>query len=258
MSTDLFGVAGKTVVVTGGSRGIGAMIARGFLEAGATVYISSRKQEACDATAAEYRAYGDCRSVPADISAPSGVETLRARLADEQEAVHVLVNNAGATWGADIESYPRAAFDKLLATNLIGPFELTVAMLPLLRAAASAQDPARVINVGSVEGIRAYATDNFAYPASKAGLHMLTRHLALRLAKENITVNAIAPGSFTTKMVAFLHDDPQRKAEIVAGIPLGRTGSGDDAAGLAIFLSGKGANYITGAVIPLDGGLSAR
>jgi NAD(P)-dependent dehydrogenase (short-subunit alcohol dehydrogenase family) len=255
---DLFSVEGKVVVVTGGSRGIGEMMARGFLEAGASVYITARKAEACEETAVKLSAFGDCRALPADISTSDGVERVRAHVAAEREQVDVLVNNAGATWGDSLESYPRAAFDKLLMTNVVGPFELTVALLPLLRAAASAEDPARVINIGSVEGSTAFGNDNFAYPASKAAIHMLTRHLAQTLAPDNITVNAIAPGSFHTKMVAFLLDDPEKKKAMAASIPLGRTGSADDAAGLSVFLASRAANYITGAVIPLDGGLTAR
>jgi NAD(P)-dependent dehydrogenase (short-subunit alcohol dehydrogenase family) len=255
---DLFSVEGKVVVVTGGSRGIGAMIAQGFLEAGAVVYITARKADACKATATTLSEFGECWAVPADISTSAGVEQLRDRIADEREQVDVLVNNAGATWGEPLESYPRAAFDKLLATNVIGVFELTVALLPLLRAAARPEDPARVINVGSVEGTTAFANDNFAYPASKAAVHMLTRHLAQTLAPDNITVNAIAPGSFHTKMVAFLLDDPEKRKEIIDGIPLGRGGNADDAAGLAVYLASKAASYITGAIIPLDGGLAAR
>jgi len=254
----LFSVEGKTVLVTGGSRGIGAMIAKGFLRSGASVYVTSRKADACDAAAEALRAYGECRSLPADISTSAGVAFLHESIARRHDALDVLVNNAGATWGDPIDTYPRAAFEKVMATNVMGVFELTVALLPLLRAAARADDPARVINIGSVEGTTAFGNDNFAYPASKAAVHMLTRHLALKLAVDDITVNAIAPGSFHTKMVAYLLDDPETHRRIAAGIPLGRTGNEDDAAGLALFLASRAANYITGAVIPLDGGLGAR
>jgi NAD(P)-dependent dehydrogenase (short-subunit alcohol dehydrogenase family) len=255
-SGGLFEVAGKVAVVTGGSRGIGAMIAAGLVSAGCRVYISARKADACDAKAAELAAFGECVSVPLDLAAPGGVGDLVAEVSRHEDRLHILVNNAGATWGAPLEEYPLAAFDKVWNINVKALFALTVACLPLLRAAASADDPARVINIGSVDGLGVPAMESYAYSTTKAGVHMLTRHLASRLAAESITVNAIAPGPFDSKMMAFALDDPQTRAAIAAGVPLGRIGEPDDMAGAAIFLASRAGRYLTGTVIPVDGGLS--
>jgi NAD(P)-dependent dehydrogenase (short-subunit alcohol dehydrogenase family) len=250
----LFSVEGKTVVVTGGSRGIGKMIAAGFLDAGATVYISSRKKDELEATAAEL----GCRAVQADLSGPEGVETLVEAVSAREDRLDVLVNNAGASWGAPLEEYPEHAFDKLWNINVKGIFFLTRRFLPLLRASASADDPARVINIGSVDGIRVPAMENYAYSAAKAGVHMLTRHLAHQLAAESITVNAIAPGPFESKMMAFVLDDPGTRSLVENSVPLGRIGRPDDMAGAAIFLASRAGAYLTGAVIPVDGGISTH
>lgn len=246
----LFSVEGKTVVVTGGSRGIGRMIAAGFVAAGATVYISARKTAEVDKAAAEL----GCAAVPADLSTPEGVGALAEAI---EGPVHVLVNNAGATWGAPLEEYPEHAFDKLWGINVKGVFHLTQRLLPRLRAAATPDDPARVINIGSVDGIRVPALESYAYSATKAGVHMLTRHLARQLAPEHITVNAIAPGPFESKMMAFALDDPATRELVAGGVPLGRIGRPDDMAGAAIFLSSRAGAYLTGTVIPVDGGITA-
>lgn len=251
----LFSVAGKRVLVTGGSRGIGQMIARGFLQAGASVTITARKADACRAAADELSQVGPCQAVPADVATPDGVATLVEAVGGE---LHVLVNNAGATWGAPLEEYPATAFDKVLGVNVKAPFALTTALLPALRATASPDDPARVINVGSVDGIRVPSTDNYAYGASKAAVHMVTRQLALRLAGEAVTVNAIAPGPFDSKMMAFLLEDPDARASVAGHIPLGRIGRPDDVAGTAIFLASRAGSYLTGAIVPVDGGVNAR
>jgi NAD(P)-dependent dehydrogenase (short-subunit alcohol dehydrogenase family) len=245
----LFSVEDKTVVVTGGSRGIGRMIATGFVEAGATVYISSRKAAEVEKTAAEL----GCVAVPADLSTAEGRDSLVEAVGGPLD---VLVNNAGATWGAPLDDYPESAFDKLWNINVKGIFYLTRQFLPRLRAAASADDPARVINVGSIDGIRVPATENYAYSASKSAVHMLTRHLAKQLAPEHITVNAIAPGPFDSKMMAFALDDPDTRQAIASRIPLGRIGQPDDMAGAAIYLSSRAGAYLTGAIIPVDGGIS--
>ncbi len=189
----LFGVEGKQVVVTGGSRGIGRMIATGFVEAGATVYISARKAEACDTTADELNALdapGTCVSLPADLSTRDGVDALVAAVSERTDAVHVLVNNAGATWGAPLDEYPEDAFDKLFNINVKGAFLLTQALLPALRAAATEDDPARVINIGSIDGIRTPAMETYAYSTTKAGILALTRHLAKNLVRDHVLVNA--------------------------------------------------------------------
>ncbi len=253
--TELFSVAGRSVVVTGGSRGIGAMIARGFLAGGARVLISARKEGPLSATAEELSELGECHAVPADLSTMEGVEALAAEASAWAPALDVLVNNAGATWGEPIETYPEAGWDKVMDTNVKGVFYLTTRLLPQLRAAASAERPARVIAVGSVDGLRAPLLESYAYSASKAAVHMLVRHLAKRLAPEHITVNAIAPGPFPSKMMAFALEDPEARAVVEERVPLGRIGRPDDAAGAALFLASPAASYITGAVLPLDGGI---
>jgi NAD(P)-dependent dehydrogenase (short-subunit alcohol dehydrogenase family) len=256
-SGELFSVSGKVAVVTGGSRGIGAMIAGGLVRAGCRVYITARKAEACDAKAAELSAFGECISVPLDLAARGSAAELVGIISEREDRLHILVNNAGATWGAPLEDYPLDAFDKVLNINVKALFELTVLSLPLLRAAASPQDPARVINIGSIDGLGVPAMESYAYSASKAGVHMLTRHLASRLAPESITVNAIAPGPFDSRMMAFALDDPQTRAAIAASVPLGRIGEPDDMAGAVIFLASRAGRYLTGAVIPVDGGIAA-
>ncbi|ADG87772.1 3-oxoacyl-ACP reductase [Thermobispora bispora] len=250
----LFSVAGKTVVVTGGSRGIGKMIAKGFRDAGATVYIASRKKHELDATAAEL----GCEAIQADLSTSEGIQTLVEAVSARESRLHVLVNNAGAAWGAPLEEYPEHGFDKVWNVNVKAIFFLTRAFLPLLRAAATPDDPARVINIGSIDGIRVPAMENYAYAASKAAVHMLTRQLAHRLARESITVNAIAPGPFESKMMAFALDDPELRGAIESTVPLGRIGRPDDMAGTAIYLASRAGSYLTGAVIPVDGGLSTH
>jgi NAD(P)-dependent dehydrogenase (short-subunit alcohol dehydrogenase family) len=250
-------VAGKVAVVTGGSRGIGAMIAQGLVLAGCRVYITARKKDACDAKAAELSAFGECISLPLDLAALDGADRLVDAISEREDRLHILVNNAGATWGAPLEDYPLAAFDKLWNVNIKALFGLTVGSLALLRAAATPEDPARVINIGSIDGLGVPAMESYAYSTTKAGVHMLTRHLASRLAGESITVNAIAPGPFDSKMMAFALDDPQTRAAIASGVPLGRIGEPDDMAGAAIFLASRAGRYLTGAVIPVDGGLSS-
>ncbi|WP_436792577.1 SDR family oxidoreductase [Actinospongicola halichondriae] len=255
----LFGAEGKQVVVTGGSRGIGRMIATAFVEAGATVYISARKAEACDEAAAEMSAIegaGSCVSIPADLSTPAGVGALVAAVTEHTDVLHVLVNNAGATWGAPLDEYPEDAFDKLFNINVKGAFLLTQAFLPALRAAATDDDPARVINIGSIDGIRTPAMETYAYSTTKAGILALTRHLAKNLVRDKVLVNAIAPGPFESKMMAFALGTEEGRDMVAAGVPARRIGQPDDMAAAALFLAGKGSTYLVGETIVVDGGIA--
>jgi NAD(P)-dependent dehydrogenase (short-subunit alcohol dehydrogenase family) len=252
--TDLFAVAGKVVLVTGGTRGIGLMIARGFVEAGARVIVASRDEAACAAAEQELSKLGDCVAIPANLASEQGAAQLVAEVGRRELRVHVLVNNAGANWGAPLEEYPDAAWDKVLGLNVKGPFHLTVKMLPLLRKAGTPEDPARVINVGSIDGLQVPALETYAYSASKAALHHLTRVMARRLSPDHITVNAVAPGPFESKMMAATLEqfgDALRKQ-----VPRGRIGEPEDMAGVAIYLASRAGAFVTGAVIPVDGGLS--
>jgi NAD(P)-dependent dehydrogenase (short-subunit alcohol dehydrogenase family) len=253
---DLFEVSGKTALVTGGSRGIGLMIASGLLEAGARVIVSSRKEGDLQAAAQELAKLGDCEAIPADVSTPEGAAELARATQARFPELDILVNNAGAGWGAPLEEFPAGGWNKVSHTNVEGLFHLTVALLPALRAAADSADPARVINIGSIDGLRTPALDNYSYSASKAAVHMLTRHLAKRLAIDQITVNAIAPGPFESKMTAFMFDTPENREMVERMVPLGRAGRPDDVAGLTLFLSSRAGSYLTGAVIPLDGGIT--
>jgi NAD(P)-dependent dehydrogenase (short-subunit alcohol dehydrogenase family) len=251
---DLFSVKGKTVVVTGGGRGIGAMIAEGFVSAGAKTYIAARKAETLDETAKALSGQGEIIPISADLSTEAGCRGLVDELAKREQRLDVLINNAGATWGAPLEEYPDSAFDRCWDLNVRGVFHLTRFLLPLLKNAASADAPARVINIGSIDGIRVPAVENYAYAASKAAVHQLTRVLSRKLASSHITVNAIAPGPFDTKM---MHETIERIGPAIrAGCPLGRIGEPEDLAGTAIFLASRAGAYITGAVIPVDGGIS--
>ena len=245
-------------MVTGGSRGIGRMIAEAFVVNGARVYITARKADACDATAAELSLHGTCVSLPADLATTEGRRRLVEALSARESRLDVLVNNAGATWGAPVDQFPEAGFDKVLEVNLKAPFFLTQALLGLLSAGATADDPARVLMIGSIDGIRVPQTASYSYSASKAGVHHLARHLAHHLLGRHITVNAIAPGPFESKMMAFLLDDPATRRAIAQSVPLGRIGTPEDMAGAALYLASRAGAYLTGAVIPVDGGISTH
>ena len=257
----LFSVEGKVALVTGGSRGIGEMIAAGLLTNGATVYISSRKADVCDATAerlaAEYG--GTCVSLPADLSCLDGIEPLASALSEREERLDILVNNAGVSWGAPLEEFPENGWDKVFDTNVKGVFFLTQRLLPLLEAAATAEDPSRVINIGSIDGIRTPVFDTHSYGPSKAAVHALTRQMAAKLVKRHVLVNAIAPGPFPTWMlstgVGTGGDVDGTDWDAVGSMtPSGRVGTPEDIAGLAIYLSSRAGAYTVGEVITCDGG----
>jgi NAD(P)-dependent dehydrogenase (short-subunit alcohol dehydrogenase family) len=258
---NLFSIEGKTALVTGGSRGIGEMIAAGFLASGAKVYISSRKADVCEATAKRLAEEfgGECFPLPADISNLDGIEALASALAERESRLDILVNNAGATWGAPIDEFPEVGWDKVMDTNVKGVFFLTQKLLPLLRKSATYEDPARVINVGSIDGIKTPVFDNFSYGPSKAAVHHLTRVMAAHLVKENILVNGIAPGPFPTWMLSaglgFGGKVEGQDWDSVGKItPRGRVGTLEDIAGVAIFLSSRAGAYTVGDIITCDGG----
>jgi NAD(P)-dependent dehydrogenase (short-subunit alcohol dehydrogenase family) len=253
---NLFGLAGKVAVVTGGSRGIGYMIASGLVANGVRVYITARKAEACDDAAAELSQFGQCISIPADLSTADGLASFVAAFTEREDQLDILVNNAGAAWGAPIGEFPESGFDKVLAINVKAPFMLTQALLPQLRAGATADDPARVIMIGSIDGIRVPVSDNYSYSASKAGVHMMARHMASHLVRDHVTINSIAPGPFASKMMAYRLDDPDSRRMIEAGVPRQRIGSPEDIAGAVIFLASRAGAFTTGAVVPVDGGIS--
>ena len=251
---DLFSIEGKIALVTGGSRGIGLMIARGYVEAGARVYVSARKASVCEEVAAELSKVGTCIAVPADLSSEAEAVRLAGEIADREPALHILVNNAGANWGAPLSEYPDAAWDKLLALNVKAVFHLTRALLPQLEAAARPGDPARVVNIGSIDGLHVPALETYAYSTSKAAVHHLTRVLARQLAPRRITVNAVAPGPFESKMMAETLE--RFRDAIIDSCPMGRIGEPEDMAGVAIYLASRAGAYVTGAVIPVDGGIA--
>jgi NAD(P)-dependent dehydrogenase (short-subunit alcohol dehydrogenase family) len=258
---NLFSVEGKVALVTGGSRGIGEMIAAGYLANGVKVYISSRKADVCHATAERLMKEfgGECIAVPANLAELSGIEACAAEIEKREDELHLLVNNAGVSWGAPLGEFPESGWDKVFDTNVKGVFFLTQRLLPLLEAAGTAEDPARVINVGSIDGIKTPIFENFSYGPSKAAVHHLTRVLAAHLVRRNIIVNGIAPGPFPTWMlstgVGGRGDVENTDWDAVAqGNPRGRVGTPEDVAGLAIFLSSRASGFTVGDTITCDGG----
>lgn len=256
--SELFSVKGKIAIVTGGSRGIGKMIAAGFVANGVKTYITARKAEACQAAAEELSATGSCTAIPADLSTKEGRGSFVSEIKSREEKIDVLVNNAGAAWGAAFEEYPDEGYDKVMDINVKAVFTLTRDLMPLLTKDASSENPSRVINIGSIDGLRVSTTDNFAYGASKAAVHFLTKNLAVRLAPKGVTVNAIAPGAFESQMMEYMLANFKDKIE--SENPLGRIGRPTDMAGLALYLASAASKYMTGQVIAIDGGrhLGAR
>ena len=251
-TAELFSLKGRSALITGGSRGIGRMIAEGFLRAGARVYISARKADACDATAAELSAIGPCVSLPADVSTQGGVQQLVAAYQQHEKSLDILVNNAGAAWGAPYEDFPESGWDKVVDLNLKAPFFLTQALTPLLKRAAT-DHLAKVIHIASIDGVSVNPQETYSYAASKAGLIHLTRRMALKLAPERIAVSAIAPGAFASTMNKDARDHGD---EIAKRIPLGRIGTPEDMAGAAIFLASRAGDYVVGSTLIVDGGVT--
>jgi NAD(P)-dependent dehydrogenase (short-subunit alcohol dehydrogenase family) len=252
----LFGLDGKVAIVTGGSRGIGYMIASGLVANGVKVYITARKAQACDEAAAALSEHGDCISIPADLSTADGLASFVAAISEREPQIDILVNNAGAAWGAPLGEFPEVGFDKVMDINVKAPFMLTQALLPHLIEGATASDPARVIMIGSIDGIRVPVGDNFSYSASKAGLHMMARHMASQLVKDHVLVNSIAPGPFESKMMAYRLDDDDTRNLIIQANPRKRIGTPQDVAGTVIFLASRAGAYTVGSVIAVDGGIS--
>lgn len=252
----LFSLDGKTALVTGGGQGIGRMIAQGLIEAGATVYIASRKLDQCEQTARELSEFGECHAFGADLSTEDGCRALVAAYLDQQPSLSILVNNSGANWGAPFAEYPDAAWDRVMNLNVRGSFTLTKLLTPALSAAGSPDDPSRVINIGSIHGLHVpeQSLEVYAYAASKAAIHHLTPVLAKRLGPLHITVNALAPGPFESRM---MKQTLERMGDQLASMsPLSRIGRGDDIAGAAIFLASRAGSYVTGSVIAIDGGIA--
>jgi NAD(P)-dependent dehydrogenase (short-subunit alcohol dehydrogenase family) len=250
MLKDLFSLQGRVALVTGGSRGIGRMIAEGFLTQGARVYISARKAAACDQTATELSALGTCISLPADVSTVQGARALAAALAQREEHLDILVNNAGAAWGAPLAEFPESGWDKVVDLNMKAPFFLTQALLPLLALGAQRQ-MAKVINIASIDGVSVNPWETYSYQASKAGLIHLTRRMALALAKQHIGVSAIAPGAFASEMNREARDHAE---QVAAQVPAGRVGTTEDMAGAAIYLASRAGDYVVGSTLIVDGG----
>lgn len=250
---ELFGVAGKSVLVTGGSRGIGRAMAEAFVKAGARVYVCSRDAESCNQTARELSAFGSCSALPCNVASDVDRKRMVGDFAKHEKALNVPINNAGAIWAAPLAEYPESGWDKVFDLNVKGTFFLVQQLVPLLAAGGTADDPARIINVGSIDAFHIPGHETYAYTSSKAALHQLTRHQASQLAGQHITANVIAPGLFPSKMLTGTLERKGLEA-MVAPIPMKRLTSPSDMAGAAIFLASRASAYVTGAVLPVDGG----
>lgn len=253
---ELFDVRGKVALVSGGAQGLGRMIAEGFVSAGIRTYITSRKLEVAEAAAGDLRRHGECIALAADVALPETAGNLARRIGSTEGGLHILVNNAGRTWGAPLETFPDRAWPSVMTVNVQAPFTLVRELLPLLCAAARPTDPARVLNIGSLAGTTAERLSAYSYSASKAALHHLTRLLATELAERHIVVNTVIPGYFPTQMTAHIRDHEQELRNLTARIPLGRLGTATDIAGACLFLVSSASAYLTGSELIVDGGLS--
>lgn len=256
-TASIFSLAGKTALVTGGSTGIGYMITHALVSAGAKVYIASRKLDSCQKAAESLADLpGSCIPFAADLATEEGVIALASFIKEQESNLNILVNNSGRSWGAALDQFPWQAWENVMTLNVTAPFTLIRELTPLLASTGSAEDPARVINIGSVMGSEPHGFPAYSYSASKAAIHHVTRYLSNELAGRHITVNAIAPGPFPSGMTAFFAENEKKSAAVVAGVPLGRMGRPQDFAGPILCLCGVSGSYITGVILPLDGGMS--
>lgn len=253
--TGLFDIVGKVAIVSGGANGLGRMITEGLVTAGAKVYFTSRKEADCRAAEAELSALGTCRGIAADLSTPEDVTAFAKTFLESEDKLDILINNAGRTWGAPIESFPDKAWTQVMAVNVQAPFTLVRELLPALRNAASTESPARVINIGSIAGAAAEKLSAYSYASSKAAIHHLSKVLAADLAADNITVNALVPGYFPTSMTSHIRAEDEKLSGLLERVPLRRMGTADDMVGACIFLSSRAGAYVTGVNLSVDGGM---
>lgn len=251
----LFDISGKVALVTGGANGLGRMIVQGLLEAGVTVYFTSRKDADCREAEEALSAHGRCHGIAADLSSPEGATALAKQILEREARLNILVNNAGRTWGAPLETFPDKAWPQVMAINVQTPFTLVRDLLPALKAAGTPDDPARVINIGSVAGLASERLSAYSYAASKAAVHHLSAELAGDLAKDNITVNALVPGYFPTNMTSHIRGEEEKLAKLIGRVPLARLGTAEDVVGTCIYLSSRAGAYVTGIKLSVDGGM---
>lgn len=253
--TGLFSVEGKIAVVTGGANGLGRMICEGLVEQGARVYFTSRKEADCRSAEAELSQRGWCRGIVADLSTPEAVVSFAKTFLADETSLHILINNAGRTWGAPIESFPDKAWPQIMAVNVQAPFTMVRELLPALRRAGTGEDPARIINIGSVAGAAAEKLSAYSYASSKAAIHHLSKVLAADLAGDHITVNAILPGYFPTNMTSHIREEEDKLSDLMNRVPLARLGTSQDIVGACVFLSSRAGAYVTGVNLSVDGGM---